>query len=117
VAEKMISYCGLVCTECPAFVATRENDDEKRAKTAKMWSEYFPGGLKPEDINCDGCTISSGTQFMHCAMCAVRECAVERGVENCAHCDDFLCGKLGELYKIIPDGKAVLEKIRAEIGS
>lgn len=28
--EKMIAFCGLVCTECRAFIATQNNDEEIR---------------------------------------------------------------------------------------
>ncbi|MCK4356498.1 DUF3795 domain-containing protein [Candidatus Bipolaricaulota bacterium] len=24
--EKMIAYCGLICTNCPAYIATQKND-------------------------------------------------------------------------------------------
>jgi len=26
----MIAYCGIKCTECPAYIATINNDDAKR---------------------------------------------------------------------------------------
>ncbi len=28
--EKMTAFCGIVCTDCEAFIATQENDDAKR---------------------------------------------------------------------------------------
>ena len=28
--------------------------------------------------------------------CPVRPCALEKGVENCAHCPEFICDKLQE---------------------
>jgi hypothetical protein len=28
--EKMIAYCGIACSECPAYVATQKNDDKLR---------------------------------------------------------------------------------------
>ena len=34
--DKMIAYCGIVCTECPAFEATQKNDDAKRKKVQTM---------------------------------------------------------------------------------
>ncbi|MCK4571680.1 DUF3795 domain-containing protein, partial [candidate division WOR-3 bacterium] len=36
--DKMIAYCGIICTECPAFLATQKDDDEERKKVAEMWS-------------------------------------------------------------------------------
>ena len=33
--DKMIAFCGLTCTECPAFIATQKNDNKEREKVAK----------------------------------------------------------------------------------
>jgi len=33
--NKMIAFCGLNCTECPAFIATRKDDDEERKKVSE----------------------------------------------------------------------------------
>ena len=30
--KEMISFCGLDCHECGAFLATKEDDDQKRAR-------------------------------------------------------------------------------------
>jgi hypothetical protein len=50
----MISFCGLTCTECPAFLATQKDDDQERDKVAKLWSKEYHSDIKPEDINCAG---------------------------------------------------------------
>jgi len=31
----MIAFCGLNCSECPAYLATKTGDDKKRIETAK----------------------------------------------------------------------------------
>ncbi|PIX31581.1 hypothetical protein COZ60_03745, partial [Candidatus Bathyarchaeota archaeon CG_4_8_14_3_um_filter_42_8] len=28
--EKMVGYCGIVCSDCPVLMATRKNDDAER---------------------------------------------------------------------------------------
>ncbi len=53
--DKMIAFCGIVCTECPAFLATQKDDHNERMKVAELWSKEFKAEIKPEDINCDGC--------------------------------------------------------------
>ena len=53
--KQMIAFCGLGCHECGAFLATKENDDRKRATVAQEWFRLFKVGIKSEDINCDGC--------------------------------------------------------------
>ena len=50
--EKIIAYCGLNCYNCPVFLATKNDDDVAREKTAAMWAEQFGFDLKPEDIKC-----------------------------------------------------------------
>ena len=54
--QKMIAFCGVICTECPVYIATQKNDDERREKVAQKWSSADEP-RKPEDINCDGCLV------------------------------------------------------------
>ena len=61
--KEMIALCGLVCNECGAFLATKENDDQKRAEVAQEWSRLFKFEIKPEDINCNGCQSDGGRLF------------------------------------------------------
>ncbi|MBU7015000.1 MAG: DUF3795 domain-containing protein [Theionarchaea archaeon] len=95
----MVAFCGLVCNECPAFIAKRTDDNEMREKTAKAWSspEWV---VEADEINCDGCT-GEGEPFKHCTMCKVRQCGSEKGVINCAHCTDYPCGPLEELWNML----------------
>jgi hypothetical protein len=37
--DKMIAFCGLTCTECPAFIATQKNDDKEREKVTKFFTQ------------------------------------------------------------------------------
>lgn len=113
--EKMIAFCGITCTECPAFIATQKDDDNERRKVAEMWSKQFKSEIKPEDINCDGCLTENGQLFGFCRVCKIRECAMKKDVKNCAYCDDYPCEELNKFHKFAPDAKATLEKIRATI--
>ena len=108
----MVAYCGLICTECPAYLATQKDDDSARRKVAKEWSEMFKVDLKPESINCDGCLASTGTLFGYCADCEIRKCGVEKKVENCAHCGEYACERLTKWFQEVPAAKTTLEKIR-----
>jgi len=115
---KIIAMCGLVCTDCPAFIATQKNDDKMREKVVELWSTEEER-LKPEDIDCDGCTVGKKL-YGFCLTCDVRKCGLERGVESCACCAEFSCGKLEKLWKgfrtvSAAKAKANLEKIRKSI--
>jgi hypothetical protein len=103
--EEMIAYCGLECTKCPTFLATQNNDDAARAKTAVFYSEKFGFNLKPEEINCDGCLSDGGKLISYCQTCKIRECCRGRGLENCTVCEDQPCDKLAELHKFSPDAR------------
>jgi hypothetical protein len=63
---EMISFCGINCLGCPTFLATRNDDDNKKKKVAEQWSKYYNIQIKPEDINCDGCLLEKGRLFSHC---------------------------------------------------
>jgi hypothetical protein len=113
VKGKMVAYCGIVCTDCRAFVATQKNDRELKEKVARAWSTETET-LKPEDIDCDGCLTSGRRLLGFCRTCEVRRCGYEKGVENCAYCREYPCVKLTTLWKSITESnaKAVLDEIR-----
>lgn len=109
---EMVAFCGLHCHECGAFIATKEDDDNKRKEVAELWSKEFDADLKAEDINCDGCLSEGPRIFGHCAVCGIRKCGREQGVPNCAHCDEYACEKLEEFFQMVPDSKERLDQIR-----
>ena len=110
--NEMIAYCGLDCLQCGALIATRTNDDGKRVEVAALWTEEHGGDINAEDINCDGCTSEGGQLYRHCAVCEIRKCGVEKGVVNCAHCDEYPCAKLTEFFVMVPTSKIKLDGIR-----
>lgn len=112
---EMIAYCGLDCSECPAYIAKRTEDKELRARTAAKWSSpSFP--VAPEDISCDGCKVEDGHRFKWCESCDIRNCASERQVRTCAHCPDYTCGKLQKLFETIGgEARDRLQNIRNSI--
>jgi hypothetical protein len=110
--DKMVSFCGLVCTECPAYLATQADDNEKRKETAVLWSKMYGADIAWEAINCDGCLSTTGRLFGHCHVCEARKCGQEKGYTTCAPCDDFACEKLEPIHKAVPEAKAALEEIR-----
>ncbi len=110
--EQLLAYCGLICDQCPAFVATKAGD---RATLRALAAEWSQGGsaFKPDDLLCDGCKAGS-CLFTWCHDCGMRSCASERGVLTCAHCPDYACDFLQDIFvQQGPDLKMRLDAIHA----
>jgi hypothetical protein len=109
---KIIAYCGLVCSDCGAYLGTKNNDNKLRKKQAEEWSKQFGNYIKPEDINCYGCTSDDKMTFHYCQVCEIRNCGTAKKVKNCAYCADYACDKLNKFFAMAPMTKVSLEKIR-----
>lgn len=114
--SRMIAYCGLICSACPTFLATKNDDDVAREKTAALYAEKFGLDLKPEDINCDGCKSVGGKLIGYCQACEIRRCCRGKGLDNCTLCDEQPCGHLMKFHEFSPDAKACFEALKEEIG-
>ena len=110
--DEMIAFCGSACQQCDAFAATRDDDDQKRAQVAQLWSKQYHAQIKAEDINCQGCKSTGDIHFNYCHVCEIRKCAMEKDVQNCARCDDYSCEKLDKFFEIAPENKERLDAIR-----
>ena len=87
--KELIAYCGLDCEKCDARVATVNNDDVLREKTADLGSEMNQGPITKEMINCMGCRVD-GVKTPFCdRMCEIRQCAGERGLDTCGGCAEL----------------------------
>lgn len=111
----IIGRCGITCQECGAFISTKNNDDAKRKEVAEIWSKQYGSEIKPEDIYCDGCISEGGYHFNYCNVCEIRNCGLERGVVNCAHCDEYACEKLKKFFEMVPDAQKTLDGIRKSL--
>ncbi len=106
--SEMLSYCGYRCDFC----AARSDDPKLRQKLIEGWRKFFGHEMYTvENVHCDGCK-SSGRRADQ--GCPVRPCAIEKGVETCAHCDEYPCDKLTPLigsresfFKRFPDAPEV----------
>ncbi|MFH0998367.1 MAG: DUF3795 domain-containing protein [Pseudomonadota bacterium] len=103
--QQMIAYCGLVCSSCPTFLATQNDDDIARKKTAALYSEKFGLNFKPEEINCDGCLSVGGKLIGYCQSCEIRKCARAKSIGNCAACEEQPCEILIKFHEFSQDAK------------
>jgi len=113
---EMIAYCGLICTDCPAYIATQANDRVALEQVTAQWrEEYNAPEITVESVRCDGCLGTAGRKCGHCSECDVRACAMGRGVPNCAHCADYACATITGFFGYVPEARATLDGIRARL--
>jgi len=114
--DRIVAYCGLVCTDCPAYVATQADDRAALERVAAQWrEEYNAPGITVESVICDGCLGSTGRHWAHCFECDIRACGMARGVVNCAYCPDYACEKMERFFGFVPEARTVLDEIRAHL--
>ena len=87
-----LGCCGLNCEDCPVYIATANNDDKRRQKTAEEWSklyaEHLGKDLTLEDMNCKGCWSESSI-FIGCSICPIKKCCKEKSFSTCANCNEY----------------------------
>lgn len=116
--DEMIAYCGLVCTECEAYLATQTGDwNALEAMAAKARAEYGVADATAESVQCDGCLSTSNRLCGYCSVCEVRACASQRGLDNCAYCDEYGCGKIEAFFAMAPNARTTLDGIRARLAA
>jgi len=114
--SEVIAACGLVCSNCEAYIATKANDADAIRQVAAEWSEKYGADIKPEYVWCDGCMTDGDRKCGHVGECEIRGCAIEHKLPNCAGCPDFGCLKIKELLDAAPEARQTMESLRAEKG-
>ena len=111
--KKIIGSCGIICTECPAFIAYKTDDQPLREKTAEEWSEMYGGKIEAAEINCVGCQATDGVHFSHCEECDIRECSQQtHNQSNCGLCNEYPCDRIEKFFEFVPSCREILDEIR-----
>jgi hypothetical protein len=76
---KLVAPCGIYCGKCEGLIKSIYAKD-------------------PKDVGCLGC-LSDKVPDWSVKECKIRPCAIEKKVESCAVCADYLCGKLKQFQK------------------
>jgi hypothetical protein len=99
--SRMVAFCGVICTNCPAYRATQTDDHDALEQVLEHWREDFNvPHITVEDIICDGCLMSYGRLSGYCQHCRILPSGIARGVPNCAYCDEYACNELERLLTI-----------------
>ena len=107
----IIALCGLNCSQCSSFLATRDDDDQARARTSRWMAETYDIHIPPQKINCDGCQARDGRRLSYCEECRVRACAVEKGISTCAECEAQPCEDLAAFHRFSPQAKEAFDTL------
>ena len=102
--EPILTRCGYRCDLCLAYRPNIESHPSDRKKLSDGWYKYFGFRVPEERIYCEGC-MAENPKLID-AECPVRPCVMEKGLENCSSCSEYICAKLkqrivtrGELAK------------------
>lgn len=108
--NEMIGCCGLNCEKCDAYLATVNNDQALREKTAKLWAKLNNAPILPEHINCEGCRVN-GAKTVFCeSLCEIRKCAARKGFSTCGDCPELeTCHTVGA---ILENNPSALENLK-----
>jgi hypothetical protein len=91
--EQIISKCGFRCDLCLAYYKNLQNKED-REKLKYGWMKYFEINIDPAQLHCEGCASNDKNAKVADSSCPVRPCALEKGYNTCAECDEYICDKL-----------------------
>ena len=121
--REIIGCCGIVCSNCDIYKATQNDDDDLRAIIFERQMEWGHGDRFQklygrehtlEDIHCNGCPVENGSAFWYIDNCRMRACALDKNLENCAHCAEYPCENLQAFFdKSHVNAKKTLDEIRS----
>lgn len=108
--KDMIAFCGLDCEKCDAYLATVNDDQALRERTAKLWAELNNAPILPEHINCEGCR-ADGRKTVYCdSLCPIRQCALKKGAATCGDCPELeTCPTVGAIFSNSPGARENLK--------
>jgi hypothetical protein len=112
-ADRIIAFCGIICSECDAYEATLSGDQSELERIAAAWREQFSPDITAAAITCDGCLATQGPTSSTCSECPSRACAIGRAVQSCAHCADYGCDTIEQFLSHAPEMRRTLDEIRA----
>jgi len=108
--EQILTRCGYRCDLCLAYRPNVEKQPSNQQKLSDGWFKYFGFRIEPQNIICDGCLADHPRLIDR--SCPVRPCAIEKGLDNCSSCDQYVCEKLNERIVLFEDAR---ERIGKEI--
>jgi hypothetical protein len=104
--KQLIACCGIDCESCDAHIATVNNDNELREKTAEKWRVmYNASEITAESLHCMGCRID-GVKIGHYSDCGINKCVQEKGFNTCGDCKELAtCQIVSPVLDYVPGAR------------
>ena len=102
---KMMSACGVLCSDSPAYHGERKGAAHQK-RTAAAWQRIYGLNETPENISCGGCLGPDDELFHTSLRCKARRCCLSKGFESCADCSVKDCADLEKAQSVwdgVPD--------------
>lgn len=105
--EKMIAFCGLICS---VYIATKTNNEDMKEKLAKEYStDMFQ--FETDDMVCEGCHSLKGANKKMCIECPMRKCGTDKNVSHCGECSEYPCKHIEASVPTGSDNCKVLDEL------
>jgi len=99
--KPVLTRCGYRCDLCLAYQPNVFRNPSNQQKLSDGWFKYFGFRIPPTDICCDGCMKENPKLIDQ--NCPVRPCVIEKGLDNCSQCEQYICEKLTERLVVFED--------------
>ena len=111
----MLSACGVMCSECPAYHGADRGAAHQR-RVAKAWQRIYGLEEAPEHISCGGCLGSDRDLFHTSRRCRARRCCLRNGFGSCGECPMERCGDLEHAQAVWDGVPALADRLsRADV--
>lgn len=106
----MISACGVLCSECPAYLGQSKGVAHQQ-RTVEAWKRIYGLNETAEHISCCGCLGPDAEVFYTCRKCKARICCRSKGLSCCAECPVESCADLEKAQSNWDEVPNLVEKL------
>jgi hypothetical protein len=102
---KIMSACGVLCSDCPAYLGKAKGVAHQK-RTVDAWLRIYGRNEDVKAISCSGCLSSDDQVFYTSRTCKARRCCRSKGFASCAECPVERCADLEKAQSVwdgVPD--------------
>jgi len=107
-----MARCGNRCNLCQAYKGNIHSKEDKQ-KISDGWFKFYGFRIPAEKIFCDGCLTDDSFKPNRIGQnCPVCSCVTRKRLQNCGHCEQYICETL---KKRIVDYKQIALELQKPI--